>query len=74
MGRILKRTADRLVAHGRDLHNTDTVFTTLEADTSVKLFKVSEKDASEMDHCLPSGLKIVPGTMLFHQIVVTMPR
>ena len=69
MGGILKRTADRLVAHGRDLHNTDTVFTALEVETSVKLFKVSEQDVSNVDRCLPSGLKTVLGTMTFHQIV-----
>ena len=60
---ILKRTADRLVAHGRDLHYTYTVFTALEAETSVNLFKVSERDVSDVDRCLPSGLKTVPGTM-----------
>ena len=63
LGGILKRMADRLIAHGRDLHNTDTVFTALEAETSVKLFKVSEQDVSNVDRCLPSRLKTVPGTM-----------
>ena len=48
MGGILKHTTDRLVAH---------LFTALEADTSVKLFKVSEQDVSNVDRCLPSGLK-----------------
>ena len=68
VGEILKRTADRLVAHGRDRHNTDIVFTALEAETSVKL-KVSEQDVSNVDRCLPSRLKTVPGTMTFHQII-----
>ena len=74
VGGIFKRMANRLVVHGRDLHNTDTVFTALEAETSVKLFKVSEQDVSNVDRCLPSGLKTVPGTMTLHQIVATMPR
>ena len=73
MGGILKRTADRLLVHGRYLHNADIVFTALEAETSVKLFKVSEQDVSNVDLCLPSGLKTVPGTMTFHQIVATIP-
>ncbi|KAI0220369.1 hypothetical protein LSAT2_028113, partial [Lamellibrachia satsuma] len=73
VGGILKRTADRLLVHGRYLHNADIVFTALEAETSVKLFKVSEQDVSNVDLCLPSGLKTVPGTMTFHQIVATIP-
>ena len=50
------------------------MLTALEAETSVKFFKVSEQDVSNVDHCLPSGLKTVPGTMTFHQIVATMSR
>ena len=74
VGGILKRTADILEAHGRDLHNTDTVFTVLEVDTSFKLFKVSKQDVSNVDRCLPSDLKTVPGTLTCHQIVATKPR
>ena len=57
-----------------DVFTTQHLFTALEATTRVKLFKVSEQDVSNVDRCLPSRLKTVPGTMTFHQIVATMPR
>ena len=50
------------------------MFTALEDETSVNLFKVNEQDVSNVDRCLPSGLKTVPGIMTFHEIVATMPR
>ena len=61
VGGILKRTTDRLVAHGRRLHSIYTVFTAQEAETSIKLFKVSEQDVSNVDRCLPFGLKVYQG-------------
>ena len=74
MGGIHKCTADRLVAHRWDINNTYNVFTALEADISVKHFKVNEQDVSNVDRYLPSGLKTISGTMTFDKIVATMPR
>ena len=70
VGAVLKRTADRVVLQGKDLPDAQAVFNCLQThDLSVKLFYVTTEDVAAMDAVIPQGLKPVPGTMQFHQII-----
>ena len=63
----------RYTSHGRDF-TTQTLCLLHWKLRIVSSSCVSEQDVSIVVRCLPSGLKIVPGTMTFHQIVTNMSR
>ncbi|KAI7792928.1 hypothetical protein IRJ41_022844 [Triplophysa rosa] len=70
VGGLLKRTADRLVSHGVHIPNAELFFKKLvDAQTSVKLFYVSEDDVDEATKNMPAGLPVVPSTIRIHQLV-----
>ncbi|KAI7790060.1 hypothetical protein IRJ41_015359, partial [Triplophysa rosa] len=70
VGGLLKRTADRLVSHGVNIPNAELFFKKLmDAQTSVKLFYVSEDDVDEATKNMPAGLPVVPSTIRIHQLV-----
>lgn len=71
VGALLKRTADRFVAQGRDLPDAAAVFEALvdpRLNLSVKLFLVKSQEISDMELLLPANLKTLSGTMSVHQI------
>jgi hypothetical protein len=70
IGGSLKRTADGIVASGKDLTDAQSVFTCLSKNTTTRLFLVTEEDVAPMDQYLqPILLKPIRGTMAFHQLV-----
>jgi len=64
----MKRNADDLVSHGRDILNTRNLYDELCPSTSIKLFLVSDEDIAEIDKLVPSSIPPVPGLMNVHQI------
>ncbi|XP_036929141.1 uncharacterized protein LOC119005523 isoform X2 [Acanthopagrus latus] len=67
---LLKRTADRIVSHGKDIRSAERFFNALvEAQTSVKLFYISENKINEATKSIPDRLPVVPSTMSIHQVV-----
>ncbi|KAJ8385517.1 hypothetical protein AAFF_G00185530 [Aldrovandia affinis] len=74
VGGLLKRTADRLVSHGKDIPNAELFFNALvDAQTSVKLFYISEDNVDEATKNMPERLPVVPSTMRIHQVVTVTP-
>ncbi|XP_041360121.1 uncharacterized protein LOC121376342 isoform X1 [Gigantopelta aegis] len=63
VGGAIKRSADRLVAHGIDVPNAETFYEKLKG-SAIKLFYVPDVPPNT----LPM-LSIVPGTMSLHQVV-----
>ncbi|XP_058628776.1 uncharacterized protein LOC131538729 [Onychostoma macrolepis] len=75
VGGLLKRTADRLVSHGKGIPNAEIFFNALvDAQTSVKLFYINEDNVDEATKNMPHSLPVVPSTMRIHQVVTITPR
>lgn len=71
VGGLVKRTADKLVAYGRDISDASELFKSLnEADMALSLFYITNQMIFEVDNEL-SNIEILPvkGTMLIHQII-----
>ncbi len=74
VGGFLKRTADRLVSHGKDIPNAELLFgALLDVQMSVKLFYISEENIDEAVKSMPNNLPVVPSTMRIHQVVTLTP-
>lgn len=74
IGGFLKRTADRLVSHGKDIPNAELLFSALlDIQMSVKLFYISEENIDEAIKNMPNNLPVVPSTMRIHQVVTLTP-
>ena len=75
VGGLLKRTADRLVSHGKDIPNAELFFNALvDAKLAIKLFYISEDNVAEAVKNMPEGLPVVPSTMQIHQVVTVRER
>ena len=75
VGGLLKRTADRLVSHGKDIPNAELFFNALvDAKLAIKLFYISEDNVAEAVKNMPEGLPVVPSTMQIHQAVTVGER
>lgn len=69
IGGALKRQADDIINHGGDITDAKQLFTTLTANTSVKLFLVTRDNISQLDPSVNAeSISSVPGTMKLHQI------
>lgn len=74
VGGLLKRTADRIVSHGKDIPSAEIFFNALvDAQTSVKLFYITEDDINEATKSMPDKLPVVPSTMSIHQVTTVTP-
>ncbi|KAI4815738.1 hypothetical protein KUCAC02_005869 [Chaenocephalus aceratus] len=72
----LKRSADRIVKHGEDIPNAETMFHQLKkSGTSVELFLVGEEEVEKKGQEMLDGLQLVPvkGTMKIHQVICLSP-
>lgn len=72
IGGCLKRTADNLVAHGKDLHNFSTLIRELQDNCKgIKCYAISSSEINkvESDVCMPPDLKPFKGTMAVREIV-----
>ena len=68
VGAAMKRNADDLVSHGRDILNARNLYDELSPSTSIKLFLVSDEDIAEIDKLVPSSIPPVPWLINVHQI------
>lgn len=60
IGGVLKRTADRIVAHRKDVPNINTFLTQLQISTpGVHLHQVTAQDITKMDETIPTSI-IIP--------------
>ena len=73
VGGALKRSADKLVAQGKDIPNPMTLYDNLRPATSIKLHFVTGDAISMMEDCLPLNIQPVPQTMKTHQLVCFTP-
>ena len=74
VGAALKRSADNLISHGRDIINAYELFKALsETDTSIKLYFIENEAVEQALQRMPSTIPPVPGTMRIHQ-VITLAR
>lgn len=69
IGGLIKRTADRLVAHGRDVVNLTQFYDLLKDATSVKMFVISQDQIDQVSREIPATLQRVQGTMRSSYIV-----
>ena len=68
IGGVLKRTADSLVAHGRDINNYDTLVQELSVNSkNVFIATVKEEDIIKIDEEVPNNLQAFIGSMKVHQ-------
>lgn len=68
----MKRSADRLVSHGHDIHNAMDLFEALvHTGTTLKLFYVSEESIDRAMKDMPDSIPQVPSTMRIHHVVTT---
>jgi hypothetical protein len=72
VGGTLKRTADRLVAQGRDLSNAAGLYRALLSETNVKLFYIEEEMFEIMNHRIKQFhvMNTLPKAMKIHQIIL----
>ena len=71
IGGSLKRFADRLVAHGKDIPDPQTLYDVLDGQTVTKLFYITANDIQSTESLLSNvSVKRVPATMRLHQVVV----
>lgn len=68
IGGVIKRTADRLVAHGKDITDATQFFEQLETATNVKMFQIAPESIKTVEDTVPTSLSPVPGTMRIHHI------
>ena len=60
IGAVIKRTADRMIANGDDVTDAETMMKVLKtANTTVKLYLVTEKEIETVRELLPKSLKPV---------------
>lgn len=71
VGGALKRTADMMVAKGRDIPDAHELLT--ETNTTVKLFFVKSEDVENAMEKMPKQIPAVPGTMRIHQVITLAP-
>lgn len=69
IGGTLKRTADALVRHGKDLESIDAFVHNLqEAVPGIKLIAIPSSAIEEVKSKLPNNIPSIPGIMKIHQI------
>ena len=70
IGAAVKRTADSMVAKGKDLPNGKVLYEELSNQQSnVKLLYVTQDEIEKMDVLLPDRLETIRGTMKIHQVI-----
>lgn len=70
VGGTLKRTADRLIAEGRDLASYESLLSALKQETKIKLFSVSHEEIGKVEQVLKPNLLAFKGTMICHQVTL----
>lgn len=73
IGGTVKRIADRIVAHGKDIANANAFFELVQKETSIKLFMIEPEAIEAIRSSLPKRIPILPGTMQLHQLIAENP-
>lgn len=68
VGGTWKRTADQLVAKGRDLATFKSLFDALKEKTTIKLFSVEDEEIRNIEQMILPDIKAFAGTMKCHQV------
>lgn len=68
IGGLIKRTADRFVAHGKDITGVTQFYDLLKDNTNVKLFLINQEDIDNVTKAIPTSLLPIPATMRLHHI------
>ena len=71
VGAAVKRTADDLISHGKDVLTARNLHDQLLPSTTIKLFLVTEEEITGIEKSLPSTIQPVAGLMKVHQIKCT---
>ena len=71
VGAAVKRNADDLISHGKDVLSARNLHDQLLPSTSIKLFLVAEEEITGIEKSLPSTIQPVAGLMKVHQINCT---
>lgn len=70
VGGTLKRTADRIVAEGKDVNTFDSLINVLKKEcTGIKLFPIDEDLINKADNMFEKDLKPFLGTLKVHQVL-----
>lgn len=70
IGAVVKREADRIVSHGKDVTGAERLRDMLEENgTKLTLFLVTEEDIQSIDRFVDDKLSPVSGTMKIHQVL-----
>lgn len=69
IGATIKRTADRLVSHRKDISNATELYEKLHGETTIKLFFINETDIVKIEKILPKNIATFHGTFEVHQII-----
>lgn len=69
IGGVLKRVADRMVAHGADIMNSQQFFEQVQKETTIKLFLIDKAAIDCIRKTLPSNIPLLKGTMRLHQLM-----
>nr|CAI5859503.1 unnamed protein product [Callosobruchus analis] len=72
VGAVVKRTADRLVAMGRDIPDLQSLVEALRDSTKVVVLCVNSKHIEEIDRIIPHDLRAFRGTMQVHEVCWTI--
>ncbi len=68
VGGVLKRTADSLVAQGKDIPNAHKLYESLKSVTSINLILVTDDEIKKFDDKIPTDVISINGTMKIHQV------
>nr|CAH7736447.1 unnamed protein product [Callosobruchus chinensis] len=72
VGAVVKRTADRLVAMGRDIPDLQSLVKALRDSTKVVVLFIDSKHIEEIDSIIPNDVQTFRGTMKVHEVCWTI--
>lgn len=72
VGGYLKRTADNMVATGRDIVSAEQFFEALKDQSKIKLFLISSEEIEIIKNNLPTNIKPLIGTLHVHQVFTSV--
>lgn len=73
IGGVCKRTADRIVAEGKDVNSFEKLFSTLKDNCpGIQFYKITDEDINKIESTMKNiPVQVFKGTMKVHQVVVS---
>lgn len=68
VGGFIKRTADKIVARGKDIPDANTFFESLKSVSKIALFLIEQERIAEFQEILPKSIPRLIGTLQVHQV------